>query len=307
MPRDGSKSVGPDILSGVRLRNRKWLILPVVALGILAILYPKWREAGEIGGQKPVQPFRIAGNFYYVGANDVTAFLLTSPQGHILIDGGYPRTPSIIMQSVASLGFDIRDVRILLNSEPHYDHAGGLGELQRVSGAQLYASDASADVIEQSGYQSDVILPIKMLHWTGITRYPAAKVHRRFGDGAKIELGGNVVTAHITPGHTRGCTTFSFPVRDKDRVFRVVSACSLNAMGGMIYPDYRQDFEKTFQILRDLDPDIWVTAHGRLWGRFRKFSQLAGATDSVAPFIDREGFRAYVDSGAARIRRGVKN
>ncbi|HUP87842.1 MAG TPA: subclass B3 metallo-beta-lactamase [Longimicrobiales bacterium] len=289
-------------------KKRTWLAMLVgVLVSLAVILYPKWREGSEIGGQKPVQPFRIAGNFYYVGANDISSFLITSPQGHILIDGGYPRTPSLIIASIAKLGFDIKDVKILLNSEPHYDHAGGLATLQRSSGAQLYASELSADVIESGGYDPQVIFPIKLLFWTGVTRYPSPKVDRRLRDGAKIELGGNEVTAYITPGHTRGCTSFSLVVHDKDRDFRVVSACSLNAMGGMKYPDYKTDFAKTFRVLRSLNPDIWVTSHARHWGRWRKFSQLGSARDSVAPFIDREGFRAYVDTGEARITRGVKN
>lgn len=162
-------------------------------------------------------------------------------------------------------------------------------------------------MIESGGFQADVYFTVKLLYWIGMSKYPAATVHRRLKDGDKIRLGGNEITAHITPGHTRGCTSFSFYVQDKNRTFKVVSACSLAAMGGMKYPEYKQDFEKTVAKLRELDPDIWVTSHARAWGRFKKFSQLPTARDSVTLFIDRTGYRAYVDSGAARIERGVKH
>ncbi|MFL5524117.1 MAG: MBL fold metallo-hydrolase, partial [Gemmatimonadaceae bacterium] len=122
----------------MRLTKRRVLVCIAVLLVALAVVpFRKWREASKNGGQTFAEPFRIAGDFYYVGANDVSSFLITGPQGHILIDGGYPGTPPLIMRSIAKLGFNIRDVKVLLNSEPHYDHAGGLAELQKASGAQL--------------------------------------------------------------------------------------------------------------------------------------------------------------------------
>src|SRR5215212_11289084 len=133
-------------------RRRRWLLLLLALITPVAVYgFLEWREGGINGGQKYAEPFRIAGNFYYVGANDVAAFLITGPNGHILIDGGYPGTPPLIMASIARLGFDIRDVKVLLNSEPHFDHAGGLAELQRASGAELWASEASAGVISSGG------------------------------------------------------------------------------------------------------------------------------------------------------------
>src|SRR5829696_9050040 len=137
-------------------RKRRWLLVllapvAIVALAIFGLVfsggYASWREASRQGGQQPADPFRIAGNLYYVGASDVAAFLITGSEGHVLIDGGYPGTAPMIMASIAQLGFKITDVKVLLNSEPHYDHAGGLAELQEASGAELWASDASADVL----------------------------------------------------------------------------------------------------------------------------------------------------------------
>ncbi|MBA3969134.1 MAG: subclass B3 metallo-beta-lactamase [Gemmatimonadetes bacterium] len=272
---------------------------------LVAFLYPGWKEASDNGGQKPAEPFRIAGNFYYVGANDIAAFLITGPEGHVLIDGGYPGTPPLILASIAKLGFDIRDVKVLLNSEPHPDHAGGLAALQQASGAELWASEASADAMAAGGDDPDIILPLRALLWSGIIGYPAPRVDHRFKDGDTIRVGPVALTAHVTGGHTRGCTSYSFPVRDGERVLNVVSACSLVTLGGMRYPEQPADFERTFRVLRSLPADIWVTSHARLWGRYRKFVARDTAQNPVEPFIDPEGYRAYIDSGEARFRRGV--
>jgi metallo-beta-lactamase class B len=271
----------------------------------VAFLYPGWKEASDNGGQKFAEPFRIAGNFYYVGANDIAAFLITGPEGHVLIDGGYPGTPPLILASIAKLGFDIRDVKVLLNSEPHPDHAGGLAALQQASGAELWASEASADAMAAGGDDPDIILPLRALLWSGIIGYPAPRVDHRFKDGDTIRVGPVALTAHVTGGHTRGCTSYSFPVRDGERVLNVVSACSLVTLGGMRYPEQPADFERTFRVLRSLPADIWVTSHARLWGRYRKFVARDTAQNPVEPFIDPEGYRAYIDSGEARFRRGV--
>lgn len=285
----------------------------VVALGLAAVLalYPlsAWvkelRPATKRGGQQPAEPFRIAGNLYYIGANDIAAFLITGPEGHVVLDGGYPSTARMIMASIAKLGFDIRDVKVLLNSEPHSDHAGGLAVLQQASGAELWASEASADVIASGGDDPDMILPLRALFWIGILSYPAPRVDHRFKDGDTIRVGSITLTAHVTGGHTRGCTSWSFRVPDGDRVLNAVSACALGVMGGMRYPEQEADLERSFGVLRSLPADVWVTSHARLWGRYRKFVASAAANNAADPFIDPAGYRAYVDSAEAQFRRGV--
>ena len=129
----------------IHFTRRRALVVLGLLIVLTLVLAGRWLNANKIGGQQPAEPFRIAGNFYYVGANDVSAFLITGPEGHIVLDAGYPTTAKMIMGSIAKLGFDIKDVKVLLNSEPHPDHAGGLAVLQQASGAQLWASDASAD------------------------------------------------------------------------------------------------------------------------------------------------------------------
>ena len=284
--------------------RRRW---PFVLLGAvvvaIALAYPPWRRGSDNGGQLPAEPFRIAGNLYYVGANDVASFLITGPQGHILIDGGYPGTPRLIMTSVAKLGFVMRDVKVLLNSEPHFDHAGGLAELQRASGAQLWASAPSARALEAGGYDDAIALPMGLVSW--LIRYPAPRVDHIVNDGDTIRVGPTAVVAHLTPGHTRGCTSWSFPVRDGERVLNVVSACSLVTLGAARYPGQRADFARTFRVLRSLPADIWVTSHARLFGRYRKLVASRAAKNPVDAFVDPTGYRAYVDSGEARFRRGA--
>jgi len=272
-------------------------------MALAVFLGIKWREGTDNGGQKPAEPFRIAGNLYYVGANDIAAFLITGPEGHVLIDGGYPGTPPLIMASIAKLGFDIKDVKVLLNSEHHFDHAGGLAALQEASGAELWASEASAAAMAAGGYDADIPLPMRAIAWA--IRYPAPRVDHVFKDGDTIRVGTTALTAHVTGGHTRGCTSYAFPVRDGDRVLQVVSACSLVVLQGAGYPGYRTDFERTFRVLRSLPADIWVTSHARLFGRYRKFVARADVANPADPFIDPEGYRAYIDSGEARFRRGV--
>jgi metallo-beta-lactamase class B len=142
------------------------VLVPVVA--VLALRFPWWKGNSDRGGQLPAERSRIAGNLYYVGANDVAAFLLTGPEGHVLIDGGYPGTAPMIMASIKKLGVDISDVAVLLNSEPHTDHAGGLAELHRASGATMWASEASACSLASGGDDRDILLPLRLLLRTPI-------------------------------------------------------------------------------------------------------------------------------------------
>jgi metallo-beta-lactamase class B len=279
------------------------LLLGLVAV-LAMILGRMWKANADRGGQQPAEPFRIAGNLYYVGANDVTSFLITGPEGHVLIDGGYPGTPPLITASIAKLGFDLRDVKVLLNTDPHRDHAGGLAALQQASRAQLWASEASAGALASGGDDPDLVRPLRALFWIGILGYPPARVDHRFKDGDTIRVGPIAVTAHVTGGHTRGCTSWSFKVRDGERDLNVVSACSLVTLGILRYPEQRADFERTFRVLRSLPADIWVTEHARLFGRYRKFVARDTAKNPADPFIDPDGYRAFIDSAEAEFRRG---
>ena len=280
----------------------------LAACGVLSvvplILLGRWLNATKIGGQGPAEPFRIAGNFYYVGATDVAAFLITGPGGHVVLDAGYPTTARMIIASIAKLGFDIKDVKVLVNSEPHPDHAGGLVVLQRASGSELWASESSADSIAAGGDDPDIMLPMRVLLWMGLVGYPPARVDHRLKDGDTIHVGPIALTAHITAGHTRGCTSWSFPVRDGDRVLKVVSVCDPTVLEMSRYPEQAADRERSLRVLRSLPADIWVTNHARAWGRYRKFIARNTAKNPVDPFIDPEGYRAYIDAAEKELREG---
>ena len=285
--------------------RRRRLVVLLAFLGVVAVvLAGRWLNATKIGGQQPAEPFRIAGNFYYVGANDVAAFLLTGPEGHVVLDAGYPTTAQLIIASIAKLGFDIKDVKVLLNSEPHPDHGGGLTVLQQASGAQLWASDASADSLASGGDDPDIILPMRALIWAGLVGYPRTRVDHRFKDGETIRVGPIALTAHITAGHTRGCTSWSFPVRDGDRVLNVVSVCDPGVLANSRYPEQAADRERSLHLLRSLPADIWVTNHAKAWGRYRKFLASTAAKNPVDAFIDPEGYRAFLDAAEAELRAG---
>ena len=285
--------------------RRRALFATALVLGVTLLLLARWGNANKIGGQQPADPFRIAGNFYYVGANDVSAFLLTGPEGHVVIDAGYPTTAPMIMASIANLGFNIRDVKILLNSEPHPDHGGGLKVMQDASSAQLWASAASAYSLASGGDDTDAFLPLRGLLWLGVVGYPPARVDHVFKDGETIRLGPIAITAHITAGHTRGSTSYSFKVQDGDRTLNVVSVCDTGVLSLTSYPEQAADRERSIKLLRSLPVDIWVTNHARAWGRYRKFSASSTMKNPVDAFIDPEGYRAFLDKAEKELREGI--
>jgi metallo-beta-lactamase class B len=273
---------------------------------LVVILGRIWKATVDRSGPGPAEPFRIAGNFYYVGADAVSAFLITGPEGHVVLDGGYPSTAPMIIASIAQLGFDIRDVKVLLNSIPRREHAGGLAALQQASGAELWASGASAPILASGGDDPDIALPVRTLFQVGLLGYPPARVDHRFTDGDTIRVGPIALTAHMTGGSSRGCTSWSFPVRDGDRVLNVVSACPIGMTPlGMRYPEQRADIERSLRVLRNLPADIWVTPQSGGWGRYRKFVASRTAKNPVEAFIDPEGYRAYIDAAEAEFRQGV--
>lgn len=275
------------------------------ALALLVFLGFQWKAAIRRNRSIPDDPFRIAGNLYYVGSTGVAAFLLTGPDGHVLIDGGYPETAPLIIRSISRLGFDIRDVEVLLNSHAHFDHAGGLQALQKASGAELWISDADAETIAAGGAGDRTFGPLRFL---GFGRYPPARVDRRFRDGDTVRVGRLALTAHITAGHTPGCTSWAFVVHHEGRDLNAVSVCSLSLLPFMkfgepeSYPGIRTDFERSFRTLRRLPVDIFLGSHGSFFDLDRKRRERAAATDIADPFIDREGYLEYLERNERRFR-----
>jgi metallo-beta-lactamase class B len=280
----------------------KTTFLLAVCLGLVA-LQPgfllaqdneQWRSWNQ-----PVEPFRLISNVYYVGANEIAAYLITSSEGHILIDGGFPETAAIIQANVARLGFQIEDVEILLNSHAHFDHAGGLAELKRRSGAQLFVSNGDADLVENGG-KDDFLLGD-----TGL--FPPVSVDRRLADGDVVRLGEVALTAHLTAGHTRGCTTWTMTVEEGGKSYEAVFVCSVTLLPGVrlldepSYPGIAEDFARTFEVLKALPCDVFLAPHGSFFVLADKIEALA-ENPAVNPFVDPARYRAYVERGERRFR-----
>ncbi len=290
------------------MRRFPWksVLLVVVALAAvgLPILFRAWKTAVDNSRQRIIgsaDPFRIAGNLYYVGTSAASVFLITGPEGDILLDSGYP--PATIA-AIKQIGFDIKDVKALITSD-ELDGAKGMAELQQASGARLWASEASARTIAAGGRDPDYNAWVGFWNRMGALTYTAPRIDYRIKDGETIRVGPTAVTAHLTPGSTRGCTSWSFQVREGGRVLNVVSACGLGRSAVLRYPEQDGDLERSFQVLRSLPVDIWVTSVSKDWGRYRKFDESRTAKDHVRPFIDPGGYRAYIDQAEGELRNGT--
>jgi metallo-beta-lactamase class B len=246
---------------------------------------------------KPVTPFRIAGNLYYVGAIEITSYLITTPEGHFLLDGGFVETAPQIEHNIAELGFKLTDVKFLLNSHAHYDHAGGLAELKKVTGAKFLASEGDAPLLRSGGHGD-------FRFGDTLTFAPIAPdqiVH----DGEAIRLGNQMVVAHLTPGHTKGCTTWTTKIRDGDKVYDVVfvgsqSALDYKFVGQESYPGITADFERSFALLNHLPCDIFLASHGSFFHFVEKHERLLRGDANA--FIDPNGYKAYLRESEQEFR-----
>jgi len=241
----------------------------------------------------PQEPFALYGNTYYVGTGGISSVLITSKAGHILIDGASPDGPKQIVQHIRQLGFRVEDIRYILSSHEHFDHAGGIAELQKLSGATVLASPEAAKVL-RSG-QPDKGDP------QYINLQPLAPVAntRAVRDGEVVKLGPIAVTARFTPGHTKGATSWTWRATEGGKTVDVVYADSLNATtadgarfdGNPGYPAARRDLERSIATVAALKCDVLVSAHPEfsgLWERKAKQPQLGNAA-----FIDRDACRDY--------------
>jgi metallo-beta-lactamase class B len=240
----------------------------------------------------PVKPFRIIDNVYYVGTADLSSFLITTPSGHILIDTAYDPTAAGIVDSIKALGFEVRDVKLLLTTQAHLDHMGGHAELKRRTGAQVLAAQADKDVIEGGGTTDHFLGPKNA--------FPAVKVDRVIHHGEIITLGGVMLTAHITPGHTKGTTTWTMSAKDSEgRLRHVALVGSTTVLDGVKlvdnreYPQIATDFARTFRVLEQLPCEVFLSAHLSAFGGAAKAEAAAQGKGDQA-FVDPEGCRASV-------------
>lgn len=241
---------------------------------------------------RPVEPFRIIGNIYYVGANDLTSYLIKTPAGSILLDSGFAETVPQIESNIKKLGFDLRDVKILLNSHAHYDHCGGLAALKQATGAKLFVSRADAVLIENGG-KGDYLFGDRL-------QFKPAKVDRLLDDGDKVELGGTVLTAHLTPGHTKGNTTWTMTVTENGKRYDVVfvGSTTINPgtklVGNEKYPGIAEDYAKSFRVLKSLHCDVFLGPHGRFFSLTEK-AQKIREQSSPNPFIDPDSYANFIE------------
>ena len=241
---------------------------------------------------EPFPPHRMIGNIYYVGSRGLASYLITTPAGHILINSNLVSSVPLIRESVEKLGFRMSDIKIMLLSHAHFDHDGGGAEMKKLTGAQYMVMEGDAGVVE-SGGKTDF-----QYGNSPSLLYPPAKVDRVLHDGDEIKLGDTTLVAHLTAGHTRGCTTFTLKVREAGETYNVVIVGSPNVNPGYKlvnnprYPEIARDYERGFQVLRALPCDVFLGAHGSYYGMEAKFARLK--VGGPNPYIDPEGYKKYV-------------
>lgn len=260
------------------------LIALVGAGGAFAQGSPDWTE--------PYPPFRIADNLYYVGSRGLANYLITTPQGHILINSDLEANVPLIRASVEKLGFKFSDIKILLISHAHWDHNAGSDMIKKLTRATYMVMDADVPVVE-SGGKTD----FQYGNSPG-SLYPPTKVDRVLHDGDEVKLGDAVLVAHLTPGHTKGCTTWTMRVKDAGRTYDAVIIGSPNVNGGYklvnnaLYPRIAEDYERMWRVLKSLPCDVFLGAHGSYFGMERKFASMKDGGPNV--FIDPDGYKKYI-------------
>ena len=256
----------------------------LVASPARAQVDPTWTEA--------FRPFRIAGNLYYVGTRGLASYLIKSSDGLILINSDLEQNVPQIKASIETLGLKFSDVKVLLISHAHWDHDAGSAKIKELTGAKYMVMDADVPVVE-SGGKTDF-----QYGNTPSSLYPPTKVDRVLHDGDEVKLGDATLVAHLTPGHTKGCTTWTMKVKDGAKTYDVVIVGSPNVNPGYKlvanarYPTIVQDFEETFRVMKELPCDIFLGAHGSYFDLDAKYPKL-NAGDATA-FVDPAGYKAYI-------------
>jgi len=241
---------------------------------------------------EPFPPFKIAGNVYYVGSKGLANYLIATPAGHILINSDLEENVPLIRASVERLGFKFTDIKVLLISHAHWDHDAASDTIKKLTGAKYTVMEADVPVVESGGkadfqYGNDPT-----------TLYRPTKVDRVLHDGDEVELGGAVLVAHLTPGHTKGCTTWTMRVQEAGKAFDVAIIGSPNVNPGYrlvhnaAYPQIAADYEKMFRVLKSLPCDIFLGAHGSYFDLEAKYARLKEG--NLVAFVDPEGYKMFV-------------
>ena len=260
-----------------------WAVVASLAVATLTAQDGRGRGAfAQIDWNKPFPAHKVIGNVYSVGSEQLGSFLITTPEGHILINSDYEETVPVIRAGVEKLGFKFTDVKILLGSHAHPDHMTGDAMVKELTGARVMAMEQDVPAL----------MNIK----------PGGKPHpidRVLHDGDEVTLGGVTLVAHLTAGHTKGCTTWTLKVPDGGKTYDVVivGSVSLNAavlVGNKQYPQIQDDYINSFKVLRSLPCDVWLGSHTTFYHMAEKYAKLQQGGGN--PYIDPQGYQAFVDS-----------
>ena len=267
-------------------------ILAIILVVVVVTAKKPAPEPVQNDWTEPFPAFRIADNLYYVGSKGLANYLVTTSQGHILINSDMEANVPLIRASVESLGFKFSDIKILLISHAHWDHCGASATIKKLTGAKYMVMQGDVDVV-QSGGKSD-------FHYGNNTAnlYAPASVDRVLHNNDEVKLGDAVLTARLTPGHTKGCTTWTMKVKDGSKMRDVVIVGSPNVNPGYnlidskVYPGMAKDFERQFEDLKSLSCDYFLGAHGAYFDLEEKYAKFKSGVTTA--FIDPEGYKNFV-------------
>ena len=268
----------------ISIVSRVFILVLAATGSVFAQANPAWTE--------PFPPFRIADNLYYVGSKGLANYLVTTPQGNILINSDLEANVPLIQASIEELGFKFKDTKILLISHAHWDHDAGSAMIKEITGAKYMVMDADVAVVE-SGGKTDFEYGN-----SPTTLYRPAKVDRVLHDGDEVKLADALLVAHLTPGHTKGCTTWTMQITDLGKAYNVVMLGSPNVNPGYklvdnkAYPEIAEDYERMWRVLKSLPCDIFLGAHGSYFGLEEKYALMKEGSPN--PFVDPSGYKKYI-------------
>jgi metallo-beta-lactamase class B len=280
----GDFAYTPPMRQSLLITSRIIILVLAAAGCVFAQADPDWTE--------PFPPFRIADNLYYVGSKGLANYLVTTPQGNILINSDLEANVPLIEASIEKLGFNFKNTKILLISHAHWDHDAGSAKIKEMTGAKYMVMDADVAVVE-SGGKTDFEYGN-----SPTTFYRPARVDHVLHDREEVKLGGTVLVAHLTPGHTKGCTTWTMQVTERGKTYNVVILGSPNVNPGYrlvdnkTYPEIAKDYERMWRVLKSLPCDIFLGAHGSYFGLEEKYSLMKEG--SANPFVDPSGYKGYI-------------
>jgi metallo-beta-lactamase class B len=271
---------------------------PALAVGVAAFLLTAWvyghQDPLRDAGSRPVEPSRIIGNIFYVGAEGISSHIIVTKAGIILLDTGTLQMLPGLRANIEKLGHKLSDIKIILSSHAHWDHVEGHAAMKDLTGAQVMAVGEDAAAIA-AGVDSSAL---------GAEGWKPTKVDRVLKDGDTVELGGVIMTAHLTPGHTKGCTTWTTTAEENGKSYAVVfiGGISINEgvklIGNTRHPGIADDYARTFRTLKGLKADVFLAQHPSIYGMAEKMQKLKQGT-TPNPFIDPDGYRRVVSEAEA--------